>query len=92
MDTVIKTYSSIQAAEASTPATKEAGNKIDTTVKQIFSTCKLSPDADQAIHPLLADILAGSSSLKKGQLVTGKRKISAALTEYRRIFDHPTAH
>jgi hypothetical protein len=88
METILNTFNSLDPSGEATSTSKDAGHKIEDTVNQIFATCKLAPDADTAIHPLLAELLAGTSSLKKGQLKTGKRKIGQALARYEQLFDH----
>ena len=88
METILNTFNSLEHSGEATPASKDAGHKIEATVNQIFATCKLAPDADNAIHPLLAELLAGASSLKKGQIKAGKRTIGQALAKYGRLFDH----
>jgi len=65
----------------------EIGGKIEFTVQDIFKNCKLAPDADAAIHPILADILDGASQLKRGQGKEGHKKIHNALLKYEDYFD-----
>lgn len=66
----------------------EVGTKIETTVQDIFKSCKLTPDADAAIHPILASLLGGASLLKKGNGKVGLNKIHKALKQYEDFFDH----
>lgn len=66
----------------------EAGKKIEATVNDIFKTCKLEPDADAAIHPILADLLKGASFFKKGNAKEGHEKIHKALLKYEETFEH----
>jgi hypothetical protein len=63
-------------------------DKITETVNDIFKTCKLEPEADAAIHPLLGLILDGASEFKKGQFENGHKKIHEALLDYEKMFKH----
>ena len=67
----------------------EAGEKIKTTVEDIFKTCKLAPDADAAIHPILADLLKGADLLKADKKEEGHQVIHSALTKYTQFFNDP---
>jgi hypothetical protein len=58
-------------------------------VQDIFKSCKLAPDADAAIHPILAEILEGAYMLKKGDEKNGHEKIHKALLKYGDSFEHP---
>jgi hypothetical protein len=61
-------------------------------VGHIVANCKLSPDADAALHGVLAqvgegtDAMAGKSSIGARE---GALKLVAALNDYGRQFDHP---
>ena len=67
----------------------ETGTKIETTVQDIFKTCKLEPAADAAIHPILAELLKGADLFKKGNEKEGHEIIHNALLRYEDFFDHP---
>ncbi|OFZ11090.1 MAG: hypothetical protein A2Z20_04160 [Bdellovibrionales bacterium RBG_16_40_8] len=71
---------------------KDTGLKIEGTVQDIFKKCKLAPDADAAIHPILADILAGAKLIKNGNEKDGHEKIHHALLTYEDFFDHAGWH
>ncbi len=66
----------------------EIGGKIERTVQDIFKSCKLAPDADAAIHPILAEILDGAAMLKRGLSKDGSKKIHEAFLKYESYFDH----
>lgn len=61
-------------------------------VGHIVANCKLAPEADAALHGILAQIgegteaMSGKSALKPRE---GAVKLVAALDEYGRSFDHP---
>lgn len=67
---------------------------VDKTVKSIFKDCKLKPEADAALHSILAEIMAGSSSMKAGAdldaRLDGYLKVIQGLEEYARSFVDPT--
>lgn len=72
---------------------EKLSGKIDKTVKSIFKECKLKPEADAALHSILADIMAGSSTMKTGELdarLDGYLKVIQGLEEYARTFTDPT--
>jgi hypothetical protein len=65
------------------------GSRVESVVQDIFKSCKLAPDADGAIHPILAEILEGAYLLKKGDEKNGHEKIHKALLKYGDNFEHP---
>jgi hypothetical protein len=65
---------------------KAYGGKIAGTVNDIFKTCKLEPEADEAIHPALGLILEGTENLNGGNYEVGKKKIHEALEMYHKNF------
>lgn len=72
---------------------EKLSGKIDKSVKSIFKDCKLKPDADAALHSILAEIMAGSNSMKTGDLdarLDGYLKVIQGLEEYARTFTDPT--
>lgn len=64
------------------------GSSVESVVHDIFKSCKLAPDADAAIHPILAQILDGAAMLKKGDEKNGHEKIHNALLKYEENFEH----
>lgn len=88
METILNTMKSMHHEKKMTKEKyAEIGGKLELTVQDIFKTCKLSPEADTAAHPILADILAGAQEFKKGE--DGHEKIHHALLRYEEYFDHP---
>lgn len=67
----------------------EIGKKVDATVQDIFKNCKLAPDADAAIHPVLAELLKGAALLMQGDKKAGHEIIHNALLRYEDYFIHP---
>lgn len=71
---------------------KELAAKTEAQVGNVVANCKLPPDADAALHGILAQIgegteaMAGKSKMKPRD---GALKVVAALDTYQRTFDHP---
>lgn len=71
---------------------KELASKTETQVGNVVANCKLPPDADAALHGILAQIgegteaMAGKSKMKPRD---GALKVVAALGQYEKTFDHP---
>lgn len=68
---------------------EKSADKFTEAVNKIFATCKLPPDADAALHPLLAKILDAATDFKAGDFEKGHEKIHAGLSGYGQTFDHP---
>lgn len=70
---------------------RATATKIETQVADIVANCKLDPQADAALHGVLAtigegtDALAGRSKLTPSE---GVERVLAALDEYGRHFEH----
>lgn len=67
---------------------KDSGVKLENIVDDIFKTCKLAPEADEAVHPALALILDGADEFKKGKYDSGHKKIHEGLLDYEKSFSH----
>ncbi len=65
--------------------TKAAG-ELEDTVKDIFANCKLEPEADAAIHPILGDVLAAAALQKQGKAQEAMDKLHEALGAYEKKF------
>lgn len=71
---------------------KALAEHTDKQIANIVANCKLPPDADAALHGIIAQIgegteaMAGKSKLEPRE---GAIKIVKALDEYGRTFDHP---
>jgi hypothetical protein len=66
--------------------------KTEIQVGQIVANCKLQPDADAALHGILAQIGEGTEAMAgKSKMAPreGVVKVVAAINEYGRTFDHP---
>ena len=59
-------------------------------VDELIQNCKLEPDADAALHVLIADMLKGAAELADGpQLAMGLARIQNAINQYPKYFSHP---
>jgi len=69
------------------------GSKIERQVAYIVANCKLDPKADENLHVVLAEVIAGADAMqgkeKKTSLRAGAGKVTAALNTYGKYFDHP---
>ncbi len=66
----------------------EYSDQVAAVVNDIFKTCKLDPEADAAVHPVLGRILEGAEELKKEKYESGHSKIHEALLNYEKSFSH----
>lgn len=71
---------------------KELAGRTEAQVGNVVANCKLPPDADAALHGILAqigegtDAMAGKSKMKPRD---GALQVVAALGRYEKTFDHP---
>lgn len=88
MEKVLSLMMELKLKKDDVKSIKEYGDKLTHTVNDIFKTCKLDPEADEAIHPSLGLILDGAEEFKKGQYDSGHKKIHEALLDYEKLFKH----
>jgi hypothetical protein len=69
------------------------GDEIDRQVANIVQNCKLDPLADEVLHAILADLMAGNEALRghgartsRGDGVLG---VVDSLEQYGKYFEHP---
>ena len=65
-----------------------AVEKIDAAIKDMIANCKLKPEADAALHGLLAKFIAGANAARAGKF--GKAELAPmqdALAQYPQLFD-----
>lgn len=69
------------------------GGEIDAQIAHIVANCKLDPQADEVLHVILADMMAGNETLQgkntKAKRSAGVVKVVASLEQYGRYFEHP---
>lgn len=68
---------------------RNTGKLIEQAVAGIFAHCKLEPDADAALHGLLAKFLAGAKAVRESQQAPNAAiaDMRAALARYPQLFD-----
>ena len=65
-----------------------AVEKIDAAIKDMFANCKLKPEADVALHGLLAKFIAGANAARAGKFTKAElAPMQEALTQYPQLFD-----
>lgn len=68
-------------------------SKVEGEVGNIVANCKLEPKADEQLHLVVADLLAGSEQMagkvKKAKRQDGAVKVIGALEKYATYFDDP---
>lgn len=64
---------------------------IDEAVADIFANCKLEPDADVALHGLLAIFIAGAEAVRTSEQIPVEEiaRMRTALARYPQLFDDP---
>lgn len=65
-----------------------AVEKIDAAIKDMFANCKLKPEADAALHGLLANFILGANAARAGKF--GKTELvpmQEALAQYPQLFE-----
>lgn len=65
-----------------------AVEKIDAAIKDMIANCKLKPEADAALHGLLAKFIAGASAARAGKFTKAElAPMQEALVLYPQMFD-----
>ncbi len=71
----------------------ELAAKVNSEVANIVKNCHLEKDADEMLHLVIADMLAGAEAMSgKDQKVTrqaGATQVIRSLDSYGKYFDHP---
>ena len=63
---------------------------IDQSIDHIIANCKLEPEADAALHDVLAKLIHGSAGMKSDlKDEAAMLELRAALIDYQRLFDDP---
>ena len=70
---------------------KQLATTIEEQVQYLIANCKLDPQADAALHGIIAQLLAGAKALKDAPTEAAPvAKLRAALADYPKSFDDPT--
>lgn len=68
----------------------ELAATIDASIASMIANCRLAPDADAALHPILGELGRAASALRGRPGDAGAlADVAAALQAYARQFDHP---
>lgn len=86
MNKILEIATNLHTKQDDIQAIKESGNAITDTVNDIFKTCKLAPEPDQALHPILAGILESANHFKSGDYKEGMEKFHKELQLYNKTF------
>lgn len=74
---------------------RDLSGKVNAQISFMVQNCKLDKDADEMLHLVLADIIAGADAMAgqdTGKARQGAEKIFHALENYGSYFDHPGWH
>ena len=77
-----------------TPAQyRELATQVETEVGGVVANCKLEPEADAMLHPVIADLAQGADTMAgknpKVRPALGLVKVAQAVNQYGSHFDHP---
>lgn len=62
--------------------------QIDAAIRDMFATCKLAPEADAALHGLLAKFILGANAARAGNFTRAELvPMQEALVRYPQLFD-----
>lgn len=71
----------------------ELGKRVEIEVGRIVAECKLPPAADEQLHIVVADLVAGTDAMKAAKSGAEGRKgllqVAGTLATYDKYFDHP---
>ncbi|MCC7095645.1 MAG: DnrO protein [Thermomonas sp.] len=80
----------IHAGRLNTRLRPVAVARIDAAIKNMIANCKLQPQADAALHGLLAKFIAGADAARQGRLSPGDlAAMQQALARYPQLFNDP---
>jgi hypothetical protein len=88
MEKILSLMKELEEKKNDSKEVSKYGGLISESVNNIFKTCKLEPDADDAIHPSLGLILEGATDFKNGDYKSGHSKIHDGLIGYEKNFIH----
>lgn len=69
---------------------KNIAAELQSAVEAMFAQCRLEPEPDAALHPLLARVLAAATTLRERGFDAGAlATLEQVLSDYPRLFDDP---
>ena len=84
-----KGMENIRAVLATRQKPEAMAELVNAEVAYIVQNCKLPEDADAQLHLIIAELLAGAEAMKGEHAREGAERVTKALDEYGRFFDHP---
>ena len=92
-ESAASTLSTLQIAKSATTPYDTLAKEIDRQVAYIVKNCKLEPQADEALHVILSDLIQSNDALQgKSEHIkrsAGMVKLVGTLETYGNYFDHP---
>lgn len=80
----------VQAGHLDARQRDAAVARIDAAIKDMITNCKLDPQADAALHGLLAKFMAGADAARAGRLSSADlAAMQQALARYPQLFNDP---
>lgn len=80
----------IHAGHLNTRLRDVAVARIDAAIKNMIANCKLDPQADAALHGLLAKFMAGAAAARNGRFNNADlTSMQQALARYPQLFNDP---
>lgn len=65
--------------------------QLDAAVRDMFAQCRLEPEPDAALHPLLASVLQASARLAEGRFDSqALAELESVLARYPQLFEDPS--
>lgn len=81
-----KIYNTMLALHDKNTDKNKAAKELELTVKDIFATCKLEPEADKILHVALSDVMSAATFVKKKKDKEAMDKLHSALDLYEKRF------
>jgi hypothetical protein len=92
-DAVGTVLPAVHGGKLKAPQYDALGGQIDRELANIVQNCKLDPKADEVLHVILADLMAGNETLRghdaKAPRGDGVLGVVHALEQYAKYFEHP---
>jgi len=82
----------IHSGKASAQQYLALAKKVNAQIEFMVQHCKLDKDADEMLHLILAEIIAGADAMSDQKGNAGAEKIHHALENYGTYFAHPGWH
>lgn len=86
------THASAAGKPISAEKAREVAQTVEQNVAYIVQNCKLEPNADAALHVIIAQMMTAATQLKKEDASrdVGVTQLNEALATYRKTFDDST--